>query len=513
MKLRNLVLGIILFGLILPLSSAHPARANAAPPPPLPASNIGPGEEQTMVQMVSERVEIEVTGEQSAYIHHQDGPSSYYEEYGYEARVNAAYTMHNRGEKDESIAVHFPLMYLYEYLGEESIVRDFHVFVGGQELNWVHVEYHYSDYLWAKFDVTFPDGKDVVIKVNYKTHGYGQTWAEDQEFNYILETGAGWYDSIDEADLILRLPYHASPENVYNYPEGAEFVGPEVRWHFEGLEPTSDDNWTAKIVRPAVWQNYIDAQKKSEQRPNDIDALVEYAWACFRLSTNPYIYYSLSEHNGYLFEECKNLFNRAEELGANSPDFHTGIALVLYMDYVFSEEDIYYSYVDHMYRYYGDETYDYIDLSSPLIQKALKHIDKALWIDPHNDLAQQLFFDIDTATTIDLSEPGPSKTPTLTLTEKPARTITITPTITTSPTSTPAPTRTSTSTRTSKSSLPPTRTRTPAIVTRTPTRTSTPQPEVAGDNNAWLVGAIALIVLIALVGGGFVWVWVEKQKA
>src|SRR6185503_17787662 len=92
---------------------------------------------------------------------------------------------------------------------------------------------------WAEFDVNFPAGQDVSIHVAYDLTGSG--YYPYTAFYYILETGAGWKDTIGKADLILRLPYEASPQNVIlntqigwaETTSGGEFQGNEVRWHFE----------------------------------------------------------------------------------------------------------------------------------------------------------------------------------------------------------------------------------------------------------------------------------------
>jgi hypothetical protein len=92
---------------------------------------------------------------------------------------------------------------------------------------------------WVEFNVTFPAGQDVSIRVAYDLKGSG--YYPFTAFNYILETGAGWKDTIGSADVILRLPFEASPHNVImnlqigwaETPPGSVFQGKEVRWRFE----------------------------------------------------------------------------------------------------------------------------------------------------------------------------------------------------------------------------------------------------------------------------------------
>ncbi|MBN2503368.1 MAG: hypothetical protein JXB38_21510 [Anaerolineales bacterium] len=497
MKSRNLILGIILCSLILSASGVVTAYADVGPPPSPDASNISPGEEQTMVQMVSERVEIEITGDSGVY-YQEPQPLFYGSVTGYEALVNASFTMRNRGEEDENMAVHFPLTYGVKWEEEQefSYIRDFRVFVDGRQQEWTTKKYSYSDFTWAVFDVTFPANKNVIIKVKYTTYSVIWGWPYEPSFKYILETGAGWYSSIREADIILKMPYRATIENVFEYPAGAEFTGSEVHWHYENLEPTSADNWEIKLIRPDAWADYINKQRIAQNNPSIADAWVDYGWACFDLSINENKLWFFNENGEHFFETCTEIFDYAEDLGANSVDFHTGMALSLAFDQALKEAD-----------------HPYTNINSPAMQKALFHIDQAFLLDPENDRAWSAYYNIEYLTNKDLPEPGPTKTPTLTPTETLTRTITNTSVFTRSPTNTLTPTITLTST-----SIPtPTRTFTSPPPTPQPTSTpgptATKPPEVKPDSGPWIAGMIGLIALIALIGGGFVWIWVEKGKA
>lgn len=291
---------------------------------------------------------------------------------------------------------------------------------------------------------------------------------------------------------------------MFEYPEGAEFIGSEVRWHYENLEPTSDDNWSVKVIRPGMWNYFSNKQKVAKNNPDDVDAWVEYALACHYLSINDHKDWIFSENGAYFFDYCKQAFAHAEELGANSVDFHTGIALNLYLDEVLNRTG-----------YYN------VDINSPSIQKALFHLDKALFLDFENHLAREIFSYIEFSTGKDLPDPGPSITPSPTRTKVPTRTITKTPTA--SPTipknipatitsSTPTsrlrtPTLTATFTTTTATLTP-----SPIPATATPLPpTPTPQRETEEGSNPWAIGT-GVIALVALIGGGFVWVQQSRQQ-
>ena len=65
---------------------------------------------------------------------------------------------------------------------------------------------------WAHFPVTFPPGQDVSIVVEYTVVGY-RTGSSITEYFYVLQTGAGWKDTIGKAQIIVRLPYDITPMN------------------------------------------------------------------------------------------------------------------------------------------------------------------------------------------------------------------------------------------------------------------------------------------------------------
>ena len=109
----------------------------------------------------------------------------------------------------------------------------------------------------------FPPGQDVQIQVAYTLEASGEypfVW-----FKYILSTGAAWKDAIGTADLIVRLPYPASDQNILFDPgnayssttPGGVISGNEIRWHYDDLEPTADDNFEVDLVMPSAWENSL----------------------------------------------------------------------------------------------------------------------------------------------------------------------------------------------------------------------------------------------------------------
>ncbi len=248
-------------------------RADAAPPIEPPGSNLQPGEEITQVRMAAETVVIEVQRDITP------------ESLG-RARVTADFTMRNLGSADESMAVRFPIS-SNDGRGKYPELSNLLIRVNGKQVQSRRTEYPDINPLyeglvpWADFDVTFPVGQDVSIRVAYDLKGSG--YYPFTAFYYILETGAGWKDTIGKADIILRLPYEAEPQNVImgmtigwaETTPGGVFQGNEVRWHFEDFEPGADQpvkNMEFSLVAPAAWQKVVAARENVAKYPDDGEA-------------------------------------------------------------------------------------------------------------------------------------------------------------------------------------------------------------------------------------------------
>jgi tetratricopeptide (TPR) repeat protein len=265
--MKRLCFVVLLFALL-----AFPTNVNADVAPPIypPGSNLQPGAEVTQVRMVAETVVIEVQRDTT--------PGGLGR-----ARVTADFNMRNLGIADESMAVRFPIS---GNDGRDAYpeIGNLVIWVDGKGVQYRRASYPSIQYWtdedvpWAEFDVTFPSGQDVPIRVTYDLEGSG--YYPYTAFYYILETGAGWKDTIGSADVILRLPYEASPQNVIMDLEigwatttpGAVFQGNEARWHFTNFEPGQNQpvqNMEFALVAPAAWQNVLAARENVKKYPSD----------------------------------------------------------------------------------------------------------------------------------------------------------------------------------------------------------------------------------------------------
>lgn len=249
------------------------AMADIAPPAQPRGANPVPGGEGTQVRMVAEMVVIEVK---------RDVPQ---DSLG-QADVTATFTMVNQGETEERMDVRFPLTFwngLSDGFGSYPEIDDLRVEVEGQPRGTrrVTTPNPYNPDIpipWAAFEVVFPPEREIVIEVQYTAEAMGEY--PNIAFGYVLETGAGWNGTIGSADLVVRLPYEANRQNVvfethtgYSMTtSGGEIQGSEVLWHYEDLEPTSEQNLEVSLVMPEAWETVLRERMNVAQDPEGGEA-------------------------------------------------------------------------------------------------------------------------------------------------------------------------------------------------------------------------------------------------
>ncbi len=491
---RWLFLGVVGWLCLWPGAAA---RADIAPPQNPPGSNPQPGG-STRVQMVAERVVLDVPM-------NPEGSPGY-------AQVQATFWMRNQGTKTETLAVRFPVMFS-DGRGGYGEVRDFRVQVEGQEVPTHTIyqpEYFYGDakVRWREFTVTFPVGKEVTIEVFYTLDGTPMYDYPYVTYGYVLETGAGWWGPIEKADIILRLPYPASPDNVlvetdsgWNTPVAPVFEGREVRWHLENLEPAREHNMEITIILPSAWYRVLRAEEEVQAHPDDGEAwgrlgrfLKEALRGKYGLRMDP--------SAQRLFQRAQEAYERAVTLLPDDALWHVGYGELLWLHYWWAY----------------DVTYPPEAGVSPEVwdglMRAVREFHRAYQLAPDDPTVQEVIqrsiyggappfivslgngdydFPILTAT----PPPGtllPTMTPTAQ--ERPQNTATPSPTDSPTPSATPQPTATVT--------IP-----APTPSSTLPSSTPTASPRwtegwAKGLVGLMLIGTLALVALAAL---GAVWWW------
>ncbi len=360
---------LVLFGL------PAPAQADVAPPQLPGGSNPIPGADTgTQVEMASEQVTITVGDVEEFKL--DDTQLS-----GVHAQVEAIFQMHNTGEADEEMQVRFPLMDpsgIGDGFSHMPKLADFTVQVDGQPVDWINVETanpispDKPPVQWAAFDAAFPAGADVEITVDYSTHSTG--FLPEATFNYILNTGAGWKGPIGSGDIILKMPYIASRENVLSWqfesaPEPT-MKEDEVRWHFENLEPKREDNWSATILSPDFMNQIYDLREVVADNPEDANALKDLGDLYLKAAESKGIYslrpgaehYVLQAEDAYL----RSLVIRPDDVSTNSAYLEALAA-----------------------HYLGAETLP--DAPAPTLNQIANQANVVLSLDPENQQAMDIY--------------------------------------------------------------------------------------------------------------------------
>ncbi|GEM_PF-648033 len=329
------------------------ASADIAPPGPPLGDGLSPSSENTNVRMMWEYVLLDI-----------DGNSSYYSG---EAHVTAEFQMRNLGDVAEQMRVRFPLSTTMQGPGIEEPfctipptyyepIEGFTVWVNDVEV--VHeVEYEtlydrYESWLtgdseevyttvpcWAHFDVTFPPGQDVNIKIFYIVEGYDHGAMGESDFIYVLRTGAGWRDTIGEATIVARLPYELNETNFLGcVPDDCVVSGTEVTWHYEDFEP--DSNIFLDIINPNIWMDILAERENVMENPNDGEA-----WGRLGRAYNYASYQSkgIISPYGQPYEELYNLsveaYTNAVTLLPDDADWHYHFANLLCNRAMHASED------------------------------------------------------------------------------------------------------------------------------------------------------------------------------
>jgi hypothetical protein len=401
-----------------------PVSADVAPPEQPPGSNLAPGDVGTQVQMLSETILIEV----------QTAPwpgvslSSAVRDW---AKVTANFTMFNHGGDDEVMQVRFPLTHPAGYgdgSGGYPEIEDIRVSVEGVSVKTTRVTTpsplgeDKPPVVWAGFDVTFPANEEVEIEVRYSQRATG--YHPQSTFTYILETGAGWKGAIGAGELIVRVPYTASHENVLmQYSSaGMRFAGADARWSFEELEPTQEDNLRVTIIEPGYWLAVIGAQGIVDNNPEDGDAWGALARAIKRVTLEYKGWLREDDAGKALYQASVRAYENAVTLKPDVAKWHAGYAELLW-----------------------HKIWLWPDYSAPEMITILEQIQAALEIEPQNEQAWEILNDMRNSAPLAVSfdESGVDYLLlTATVQPSPTATLEVTSSPTPPPTSTPAPSAT-----------------------------------------------------------------------
>jgi len=300
---KSLVLAVFSLAMVslsLSLPVPSPAWADMGVQPILPGgSSIQPGEE-TPIQMSTEKVVLNVRPATEA---DDKVVARNPAEYGLSGSFNgspgmypaiadvlADFTMVNPTNEAVSMTAWFPLASALETEewnlnpGEvvPRIVR-FQVLMDGKPL-----QYEVSELPnpkgedkpplpWASFPVTFPAGEETHVQFSYELPAWWSYEGLAMNLYYIFQTGSGWAGPIGKAELVVNLPYPASPETIWTMPEGGQSEGHQVRWIWENLEPGPEDDFFIQLLLLNRWDELQAARAAVTANPRDGEAWLNLA--------------------------------------------------------------------------------------------------------------------------------------------------------------------------------------------------------------------------------------------
>ena len=359
------LLMVVTAGLLFTTRSVH---ADVAPPRMPPGSNLGPGSEITQVRMMEEKVVIEIQKEIDL------------EQMG-TARVSAVFLMQNMGPAAEKLLVRFPTSYNDGFQGYPEI-KNIKVYVDNQPVPTSRItpdsepEDWEDPMQWLEFEVNFPPGKIVEIRVEYTLNGTGEY--PFVSYAYLLETGADWKGTIGSAEIIVRLPYQATDQTVFlnsspgwgETTPGAMLNGTEVVWNFNDFDPSSENNISIALVWPSAWNKVMVEMEKVEDFPKDGEAwgrLAKIYKEIYRLRRG-----TRDDSGGLaLYQNSKQAYQSALKYLPNDALWHAGYADLLLMNSIWfyqSSEDARTEVVEALKEMYIAYT---LDPSQPFIQNYL----------------------------------------------------------------------------------------------------------------------------------------------
>lgn len=379
--MRRFFCAILLATILLSLPN-QTAHADAAPPEAPPGTTLLPGESVTEVRMISETVILSISADPA-----NDETAI--------AKTEASFVMRNLGAEAETMAVRFPLSFFNgnsDGYGGFPEIPSITAKVNGSAVPtrreiqpFTASEYSFperDEIPWAVFDVTFPPNQDVLLDVVYKVDGFG--YYPYEAFKYILETGAGWNGAIGSAEIIVRLPYEVSEQNLDltgqaghgESTSGGVRSGNEIRWAFTDLEPTYLDNIQIVVVVPSLWEKVLGEKANVQKNPNDGEAWGRLAKAYKEVAMMPKGYLREDRAGMELYELSKAAYERCLALLPNDPLWHYGYADLLWTHYQYG---IYFA---------GKQD------TEGLLTTLLTELQTTLTLDPNNQLAKDLLLEI-----------------------------------------------------------------------------------------------------------------------
>lgn len=320
----------LIFILLLPTNTT---KADVAPPPIPGLGSLEPFEyQQTNVQMVYERVEMELMYELI-----EEEPQEFYRT---RIKVNAWFVLKNQGSQEEAMQVVFPLDNMNEcfWSGEgipsytylDFLPESFFAWVDGTpvEVSNIRTDHPHKDdqghcedekMTWAAFEIQFPPGKDVVVKVQYILDGGGDATFQ---MMYVLETGRGWKGPIKAGHIVFRFPYMVEDNILKGTSPDFQTLYNEIYWSINDLEPSEADNIVVVAISPDTWNQISESRVRVQRDPADVEAWMQLVQSYNQIGH----WHGPNIRNKFFSQRAFYVLNQALEKNPDSSELYTLLA-------------------------------------------------------------------------------------------------------------------------------------------------------------------------------------------
>lgn len=257
------------FALVASPGRATPQRLDMAPVSLTSEQGYNPGPiEPTTIQMVTETVTLDVDAAMTFTPVNE--PDFARQLPG--AAVTADFRLRNPEGTAQTLNVGFPMLPPPAF-GTESYevgliyaLTNLHAYVNGVEAP--TTEASVAGQPWRVWSMTFAPG-DTLVRVTYWQPVLGAfDHAATVELGYVLQTGAAWAGAIEQADLIANFPYPVETLFLEDGQSGFVIDGTSIRWHFDGLEPTPDNDLRLRMVSPSQWVQILGDRSALQSDPS-----------------------------------------------------------------------------------------------------------------------------------------------------------------------------------------------------------------------------------------------------
>ena len=197
---------------------------------------------------------------------------------------------------------------------------------------------------WANFPVTFPAGKETVIRIHTIFPLQPSVSGIEMTLYHVFHTGAGWAGAVGGTTLIINLPYPATtdtlagippgtlrmppyyrPANQVELPRGAVLEGNQARWTWMEREPGIQDDFAIWLLKPDKWQELESVRSVVKAKPGDGQKWLDLGSTYYSLSSNgpewPTVFGSVFLPQGI------EAFKQAVHLLPERPAAHAGLGL------------------------------------------------------------------------------------------------------------------------------------------------------------------------------------------